>query len=355
MADRLSVLDGLRGVAAFAILYLHYPLPGGFTRYLPGAYLAVDLFFILSGFVIAKAYGQRLQQGMPLTQFAVTRVIRLYPLYIAGTALAAALLFLSLLSNGEIYDNSRSYLATLGFSFLFLPTPTGLSSDSYWVYPLNFVAWSLLWELASNLLYAATHRWLKPWLLGALVLAGAVATGVLVYDFGSAEIGPTTDTFWGGAARAAFGFFAGVALYHMAGHVRLPKLPFWLLGSTLVVAFAHPFPLSVWIQDLAAIILLFPAIVAFGAHSQGSDAEQSLSHWLGYLSYPVYALQIPLYAILASGLRWTVGWPVETAPMLRMAVFFAFVIGLSLIAARYFDDPVRRALTQRFASRSSAK
>ena len=217
------------------------------------------------------------------------------------------------------------------------------------------MAWSLLWELVTNLIYAATHRWLRPWLLGGLVLLGAVATGLLVYDYGSAEIGPTIDTFWGGAARAVFGFFAGVALYRLAQHVHLIRLPLWLLSSALILAFAHPFTFAVWIQDLAAIMLLFPAIVAFGAHSQGCDAEQSLSHWLGYLSYPVYALQIPLYAILASGLRWTVGWPVETAPMLRMAVFFAFVISLSWIAARYFDDPLRRALTQRFASRSSEK
>lgn len=349
-ADRLSTLDGLRGVAAFAILYLHYPLPDGYAQLLPAAYLAVDLFFVLSGFVVAKAYEDRLKSGMSVARFATVRTIRLYPLYIAGIALAAVLALLSLIAKGELSTGAGNYLATLGFSIAFLPTPQILSTNPYWLFPLNFVAWSLLWELVTNFAYGMFARQIGRWLLSVIIAVGALATIALVHGFGSAEIGPTPDTFIGGAARAVFGFFAGVALFRIDRRIKLSRLPFWALAGLLLIALARPLPLAEWLHDLLAILLVFPALVALGAHSRGSEFEQRVSHWLGYLSYPVYALQIPLFAILASGLRWTIDWPVETAPMPRMAVFFAFVIGLSWIAARYFDDPVRRVLSRRFIS-----
>ncbi len=89
--SRVVTLDGIRGVAAIAVFTLHY---GVFfwpvTR--QQSFLAVDLFFILSGYVLSKAYSRRLQSGMLLASFVYLRVVRVYPLYLLGVAISVAVL-----------------------------------------------------------------------------------------------------------------------------------------------------------------------------------------------------------------------------------------------------------------------
>ncbi len=93
---KFTVLDGLRGVAALCVVQTHtQDLLLGDT--LPTAYLAVDLFFLLSGFVLAHAYEERLRQGMTLHRFMLARLVRLYPLYLAGIAIAVPLAVLDML------------------------------------------------------------------------------------------------------------------------------------------------------------------------------------------------------------------------------------------------------------------
>ncbi|KJC50888.1 hypothetical protein UB31_11670 [Bradyrhizobium sp. LTSP849] len=88
--EHFLTLDGLRGLAAFGVLLFHrrWLVPGG--HFLDHAYLAVDFFFGLSGFVIAYAYGARLRdRSISFLGFLAVRVIRLYPLLILAGALAA--------------------------------------------------------------------------------------------------------------------------------------------------------------------------------------------------------------------------------------------------------------------------
>ena len=73
-------LDAMRGVAAICVMLYHYSPFLSASKVLPSAYLAVDMFFLLSGFIIAHAYRARLLAGMSLGKFAVVRIIRLYPL-----------------------------------------------------------------------------------------------------------------------------------------------------------------------------------------------------------------------------------------------------------------------------------
>src|SRR5580698_9043340 len=86
-----SALDGLRGVAAISIVVFHYSQNLGWEL-LPNAYLAVDFFFMLSGFVLAHAYEARLRSGQAVAEFMQRRLIRLYPLYWLGTTLPVALI-----------------------------------------------------------------------------------------------------------------------------------------------------------------------------------------------------------------------------------------------------------------------
>ena len=88
--SHFEVLDGLRGVAAIAVMLFHsYHAEGLFHN----AWSAVDLFFLLSGFVIAYSSDEHLQHGMPATQFLLRRLIRLYPMIVLGTLVGVSMLF----------------------------------------------------------------------------------------------------------------------------------------------------------------------------------------------------------------------------------------------------------------------
>jgi peptidoglycan/LPS O-acetylase OafA/YrhL len=84
--SRFGTLDGLRGVAVMVVVLYHAGIIFGawISRF---GYLAVDLFFALSGFVLSHAYDNRFVGGMRVAEFLYLRVVRLYPLYFLGLVL----------------------------------------------------------------------------------------------------------------------------------------------------------------------------------------------------------------------------------------------------------------------------
>jgi peptidoglycan/LPS O-acetylase OafA/YrhL len=90
-STRYATLDGLRGIAAIAVVIYHLPIE---PKLVPHGYLAVDFFLMLSGFVLALAYSDKLHSGMSFRSFFLKRAIRLYPIAIVGTAIGAAHLLL---------------------------------------------------------------------------------------------------------------------------------------------------------------------------------------------------------------------------------------------------------------------
>ena len=116
---RFDLLDGLRGLAAFAVMLVHYTEHNGLHK-LPGAWIAVDLFFVLSGFVIAYSYGAKLIAGMPMRTFLLTRLIRLGPLYLLAmlVGLAAVLLTLRAVHPANMTAQSVSVATLLSLAWL---------------------------------------------------------------------------------------------------------------------------------------------------------------------------------------------------------------------------------------------
>lgn len=127
---RYEILDGLRGVAAMIVVAFHL-----FETYSPGVtgqilnhgYLAVDFFFVLSGFVIGYAYDDRWGKGMGTWTFFKRRLIRLHPLLIMGTLVGAALFFFTgdhpdfpLVNNTEWWQ----VLLVMALCFTLLPLPS---------------------------------------------------------------------------------------------------------------------------------------------------------------------------------------------------------------------------------------
>ena len=191
-----ATLDGLRGVAAIAVVLHHYGLETG-AALEHSAFVAVDFFFVLSGFVIAFAYEPRFAGGLQAGNFLIVRLIRLYPLYMLGCTISLAVIAaraLLGLPHLELGYALRSYV----FSCLFLPTPPPEAGAAYSdaVFPLNGPAWSLSLELGINVLYALCWNRLGSGRLIAFVLLSAFGLEVAADRYADLNLGWGWGQYW---------------------------------------------------------------------------------------------------------------------------------------------------------------
>lgn len=339
------MLDGMRGIAAFAVILDHVSSPS-LQAWFPGRYLAVDFFFVLSGFVLAHAYGQRLEQGMltPLG-FMRIRLIRLYPLYLLGLVLGLVLPVLAALRGWTEASPLPEIAAAAAVGVLFLPAPNFAWTGGQ-LYPFNGPSWSLFFELVVNLIYGFIARYLT-WLVlgvGLVIAAGLLSFTVTRHD----DLGPgwLWPHFDAGLARVTYCFFAGVAIYKLRGVVRFPSIPAWAAVLTLLTLFAVPAPGDLrQAFDAFTAILLMPALVAVASGAKVSGVAARVCGTLGMLSYGVYVLHVPVLYLLRFGMQ-AQG---VSLPYDFMEVFVvAMVAGLIAAAAtRFYDSPFRKLLSGR--------
>lgn len=163
-----ALLDGLRGVAALFVVWYHVFEGFGFAQSVNGVddglitsfnhgYLAVDFFFILSGFVIGYAYDDRWAKGFTLGQFAKRRLIRLHPMVVAGAVIGLITFCLqgAVKWDGTHVATSAIMLALLCTMFL-IPAVPGTAPEvrgNGEMYPLNGPSWSLFFEYIGNIIY----------------------------------------------------------------------------------------------------------------------------------------------------------------------------------------------------------
>lgn len=337
---RFVVLDGLRGIAAFAVIldHVHSPALAALTQ---GRYLAVDFFFVLSGFVLAHAYQSRLEQGLGIIGFMRLRFIRLFPLYLLGFLIGAAVAVYLMLHGTEDISWKQVFIIA-GFSVLFLPTPRSLSQNDL-LYPFNPPSWSLLFELVANFVYALFARFLTvPVLLLGLPVFAVLAALTIP---GEEDLGAgwTWSDAEIGLIRVMFGFFAGVLIYKLRSRFRFPTVPAWGAALLLLAVLCFPAP-DAWRRwfDLAACLALMPMLVvlAQGAVARGWIA--ALATRLGVMSYGVYVLHQPIFRWLEA--FWSrLGWP-DVPGALNVVIVAVVAGGLAWGADRLYDGPARRLL-----------
>lgn len=342
--QRFSTLDGLRGIAALAVLQYHVYELFGFQ--FQSSYLAVDLFFVLSGLVLARAYEQKIRKGMSAGQFMLARIIRLYPLYIAGTIVGVSFVFAS--SFLGVSDNSFLYL---GFAILlaifFLPTPPGILAENLDLFPFNYPAWSLFFELVANLFFAMTVPVLTTRVLISLVGVGAILVIWSALQFGGLNSGFNWNNFSGGLGRVIFSFFFGVLLYRYPLNWQGSGRHTGLCIAVLISIFCMPVSESYrLVFDLLVVFFVFPVLAALSAASEGGYRTRQCFFLLGNLSYAIYAVHAPL-AWWAMGISSKVAGVQLTQLAPASGICFAVaicVIGWTL--DRYYDSPVRRILAR---------
>ncbi|MFK0161510.1 acyltransferase family protein [Rhizobium sp. NPDC090279] len=282
---RYAALDAMRGLAALAVVVYHLDRP-----YAPSAYIAVDFFFVLSGFVIARAYGEKLAGGMTVLAFMKARYARLYPLFLIGSVYGLVQLLLHWQAVGVGRADLSASILTTAFM---LPSPSFLTrsaGDIWALYPLNGPAWSLFWELLANLVFALVLFRLKT---RSLILIAAASLAMLI---GSVFFHKSLDLGWewrsvdGGLARVFFSFTLGMIIYRLRNTTVLGRtvssyaalLP---IAAILILLFLPTYSLK---YALVFCILISPLIVLAGTMLELPAKLQRLGIFLGYLSYPIY-------------------------------------------------------------------
>ncbi len=357
------ILDGLRGVAALMVVFFHIfeIFSGGdHTKQLINhGYLAVDFFFLLSGFVIGHAYNDRWQQ-MSLKQFFKRRLIRLHPMIIMGMTIGAICFYFS--ASKDLFplvaDTPFWKLGVMMLiGYLLIPVTIPLDIRGWQeMYPLNGPAWSLFFEYMANIIYALVLRKASTKVLAVLT---ALSAAWLFYYAVNATSGDviggwsiSTEQLKIGFTRLAFPFFAGLLLYKVFKPINISNAFFWCSALIVIILSiprigGHAYPWQNGIYDALAIIFLFPLLVFLGA--SGTIKHKRTAKFctlLGELSYPIYMVHFPIvYVFYAWAVNHNIG--LEEAWPIAIAVFIISV-ALAYLLLKVYDIPVRKWLTKKF-------
>ncbi|MCL4638484.1 MULTISPECIES: acyltransferase family protein [Olivibacter] len=362
------LLDGLRGVAALMVIWYHIfeafatsPVDQHFNH----GYLAVDFFFILSGFVIGYAYDDR-WKTMKTKDFIKRRLIRLHPMVIMGAILGAITFYIqgSVKWDGSKVSLSMLMLALLMNLFL-IPAAPGSCPEvrgNGEMYPLNGPSWSLFFEYIGNILYALFIRRLSAKALGVLVLlAGIGLASFAIFNFsgyGHLGVGWTMagHNLIGGFLRLLFSFSAGVLMSRKFKPVEV-KGAFWICSLAIIILLSIPHigeAEALWmngIYDALCTLVIFPILVYLGASGTTTGKSSiKICKFLGDISYPLYMVHYPfMYLFYAwvwqENLTFTQIWPITL-------LLFLGTILVAYLFLKLYDEPFRKWLSKKLLMKS---
>ena len=296
-AHRFAALDALRGLAALGVLLHHMPATNGLAT-LPIARMGglfVDLFFVISGFVIAASYGERLASGYSAAKFAVLRLGRVLPLHYV---MVAAYLALELAAWGF---GSGGLNLRAPFSGVHSPghlLRALLLLDGYFPLKHNYyngVSWSISIELLLYALAVFAFRAGRTGLAAFMVL-GLTA---LALQFAGLDQMVLTNALLRGLA----GFTAGLACWSAYCHRRGAGLP---MAGLLETGTLSALLLFIWFSAgspfVPLISVVSAAVVFVFAHQSGPLSRVLLRRewlWLGTISYSLYMTHVMVLARIA--------------------------------------------------------
>ena len=366
-----ALLDGLRGVAAPLVVFYHvyegfsFGPQGGIVKTVNHGYLAVDFFFMLSGFVLGYAYDDRWGRTLTFRNFVRRRLIRLHPMIVMGALIGA----LSFCLQGCVRWNGAEVsllwvMVALFCTMFFIPAYPGAPFEvrgSAEMFPLNGPTWTLFFEYIGNLLYALLFRRLSfRWLALFSLVCGLVLSWFAIGDpmgYGMLGVGWSLKglNFYAGLFRMLYPFSLGLLLSRVFVPCKV-RGAFWICSLTLVVLFCVPYLGGLWngLYEMFCITVVFPLLVWLGASGRTTDRlSESVCRWLGDISFPVYAVHYPLmylfFAWLIKTGQFTLAetWPVVIAVILGSLL-------LAWLSLKFYDIPLRRWLSRRFQPKTEA-
>ncbi len=364
-ARRYEELEGIRGIAALLVIFYHVPYWHPLIHRLPiveNGRLMVQLFFVLSGFVISNAYRQRLKTPRALLDFQILRFGRLYPVHLLYLAFFVAVEFgkvfmearYGITSNNTEAFRQNSWTAVVEQLLLVQPIgPTGNALS------FNSPAWSIGVEFYTYLLFGFVVLWIPRLFLPI----AAVLSFVSIYLLGWVDVGD-----WNLVLRGLSGFFLGCLVQELATRGNAFGTRYLLAVGVIAMAVFLWTPQTVasecWIFALSAMIIHACAVGPENAIRR--VLRSSFFAWLGRISYSVYMSHLAMIWIVSQVVRFSRSGPpklvVSPGGHIDIEVSFpealiacAAVLSLTLLVAtvvnRLVEEPFRDATRRWVASR----
>ncbi|WP_197022806.1 acyltransferase family protein [Serratia liquefaciens] len=347
---RLKYLDGLRGVFALTVALSHFfGSQYNWHNYpFQNAYISVDFFFILSGFVLSHVYSQAISSGlMSDRKFIFYRFARMYPLHIATMAIVGIIYLLTL--RGFPFDEPL----ISGIANIFLLQNMGFVNNWNW----NDPSWSISVEFWVSV-------FLVPWCIrrvktNMLLFISLMCYTVLYTSFGSLMV--AHEMMYGivtsGFVRCIAGVTLGIAVCRMTQGIRQVELNHMqksIIGCIDVILFVtvvylvyqkNPIGKFSFLPiPLIALLILSLATLSSWFHQVISSR---IPTWFGDISYSVYLIHTPIILIMGAALS-----PLNLPFVIKLLVFVALTLFLSQLTHRFFEKPCYEWLKKRFSDQS---
>lgn len=376
---RYEILDGLRGVAALMVICFHM-----FETYFSSSpdqpinhgYLAVDFFFVLSGFVVGYAYNDRWDR-MTTWNFFKRRFVRLHPMIIAASVFGALMFYFGDCSTFPLVNQTPWWQVALYCLLGMLMIPVSPSADIRgWeeIYPLNSPQWTMAWEYIANILYAYVFRHFSKTALAIAAALSALLTinlalnidvgGILVprnWAIYSVAGGwsTTPEQLLIGDSRLFYPFLIGLLISRLNLLTRI-KSGFWWCSLIVIAALGMPHmnghvrAIEDGIYQVAAILIVFPLVVSMGAGSNVTGKSAKLCRWLGRISYPIYIIHYPLIYMQMSWAEKHKDLPLGVHIAVAVSLFI-LAIGIAHALLTIYDEPVREWLKDHWLHRKTSQ
>lgn len=344
---RYAFLDELRGIAALIVLLFHVGTRTGAPAIAANGYLAVDFFFMLSGFVLAEAYGSRLRVDMTFRDFARRRLARMMPIVVLGVCLGTAYALTRWVAAPARSDSLSDILATAALNALLLPKWWLGSATGWEAFPINGPLWSLFFEVVINLVWAG---WLVARRTGTVVMltfASMVALMAMASHSGTMDLGWDVPTLPGGMARVTFGFLVGLLVHDFRKQLpSLGKSAATVAVILVIAALVIPLQDTSWTITMAIVVLPAALLLAVCA------GHQSLipgAPYLGAISYAVYGLHVPFLALYSGMAEHLTG---RSQAGFEAYLMVPAILGVAALATTFYDHPAQAIFRRAMKGRS---
>jgi peptidoglycan/LPS O-acetylase OafA/YrhL len=339
----LRALTSARGIAAWFVVLYHIRLsvaglPASWVALFAKGYLAVDFFFLLSGFVIWLTWGERLREGRwrAVPAFLQKRVARIWPLHLFMLACAVGLALL-LAATGR--QNPIDYPFGQLPLHIFLLQNWGFTDQLAW----NDPSWSISTELGAYLLFpwlavAIDWRRVPTWAVLAAIAALLILLHALMADGGALNLGHDIARF--GLRRCVLEFASGTAVAALWLRWRdRPGIPAWSAAGVAALFLAG------WASDTMSETLAIPAafaaillLLALTSGKRGNLLEIAPLHYLGEISYATYLGHFLLFVVFKLAL---VDDPRVIHPAL-IALYLLMVLASSIALYHLVERPAQK-------------
>ena len=314
-------------------------LPDGLQSLVRGGYLAVGTFFVLSGFVLARSYGEKEWNRGSLYRYGIARIARVYPGYLLSLVIVSPFIYRSLFAGGAASSRRATLLANYG---LVLQGWTG-SLGVGW----NTPAWSLSCELFFYLCFPVLLMFFAKRTWPRIVVAGAIS---IVLPLALAQL---HVPWWWKPFYHTADFLVGIVASHLFDALHdmqfsLKRIGMWLYGiagslGALMVAFPQylrgsSLDLNSTLRPVNAAILIGLAI---GGGLPARLLSTRLLKYLGQASYSMYILHVPLLWWYS---RYILKHPWVGSQTIAAALYMAGVIIISAAAFELVEEPANRLI-----------